>query len=289
MGVLGIQLIVNGIIYGIIVALSAMGLTITTKIMDFFNFAHGTVMAVGAYLVFFFSVTNDFPIIISVLLSVPLTILLTLILDKLIYSRMRGAESVALLMTSIGVTFCLRSLLKVIFGSGVKAYDIPVRKSLNLAGINISINQIIIIIISMIAMYVVHLFMTKTKIGKSMRAVADNSKLARISGIKLEKVYVWTWTLGTGLAALGGFFLALDTRLVPTMGWNILIPIFVAMVIGGIGSIYGAVAGGLIVGLAMEIAAGFIPPTYKMGVAFLMMIIVLMWRPMGIFKERKWK
>lgn len=283
------QLVVNGLIYGIIVALSTMGLTITTKILDFFNFAHGSIMTVAAYLVFFFSVINGIPLIISVLLAVVFTVILSLILDKMIYSHMRQAESVALLMTSVGVTFCLRSLLKVFFGSGVKGYDLPVRKAINIAGLRITVYQIIIIIVSLVVMFLIHFFMTKTKIGKSMRAVADNVDLARISGIDMERVYRWTWVLGTALAVLAGFFLALDTRLVPMMGWNILIPVFVAMVIGGIGSIYGAVIGAMIVGLSMEIAAGFIPPTYKLGISFLMMIIVLLWRPMGIFKESKLK
>jgi len=102
-----------------------------------------------------------------------------------------------------------------------------------------------------------------------------------------DVIYFWAWAIGTALAGVGGVFLALDTRLIPTMGWDILVPIFVAVVMGGIGSVCGAVLGGLIVGLAMEIAAGFIPPTYKLAVAFLLMIVVLLFKPMGLFAERK--
>jgi len=285
--ILKLQLIINGLIYGIIVAVSTMGLTITTKILNFFNFAHGTIMTLCAFLVFSFNVGLNLPIIVSVLLAIPLSVIVALCIDSIIYVKMRKAASVALLMTSIGVTFAMRSLIKVIYGGGVKFYDVRISKGINILGINITSQQILIIILSIIAMYLVHLFMSKTKIGKSMRAVSGNPVLGEVTGINPELIYKWAWGLGTTLAALGGFFLALDTRLVPTMGWNILIPIFVAMVIGGIGSIYGAVIGGLIVGFAMEIAAGFIPATYKLGVAFIIMIVVLLWKPMGLFEEKK--
>jgi branched-subunit amino acid ABC-type transport system permease component len=282
------QLVANGIVYGMIVALSTMGLTITTKILGFFNFAHGTAMTVCAYVAFALNVGLGWPFWLAAPVAVVVTALLAVVIDRLIYVRMRGARAVALLMASIGVTFSLRSLLRVIYGNEVRFFDVPLARGRHLPlGVTVTSRQIVIVVGSLVVMAAMHLFLTRTKVGMAMRGTAGNPMLAMVSGINPEVIYFWAWAIGTALAGLGGVFLALDTRLIPTMGWDILVPIFVAMVMGGIGSVYGAVLGGLIVGLAMEIAAGFIPPTYKLAVAFLLMIVVLLFKPMGLFAERK--
>ena len=279
------QLLINGLIVGAILAVSTMGLTLTVKILGFFNFAHGTMMTIGAYAAFSFNVTLGLPFPLSVILAVPVGIGVALIFDRLVYVRMREAGPVPLLMTGIGVMFVLRSLVRLAYGSQIRFYDLPIMPGHRLLGASITTTQIIVIGLSVGIIFLTHLFLTRTKIGRTMRAVAGNPRLSEIVGVDSDKVYIWTWAVASSLAVISGVFLAYDTRLVPEMGWNFLIPVFVAMVLGGIGSIYGAALGGFIVGLAMEVSAGFIPPTYKLAVAFIIMAIVLFYKPTGLFAE----
>jgi len=132
-----------------------------------------------------------------------------------------------------------------------------------------------------------HLFLQKTKTGKAMRAMSDNADLAQVTGIEVNKVIIWTWVIGGGLAAAAGVFLGIDTRLHPVMGWRILLPVFAAAILGGIGRPYGAIVGGLIIGLAQEYSTVVISPPYKPAVAFALMVIMLIFKPTGLFAGRK--
>ena len=142
-------------------------------------------------------------------------------------------------------------------------------------------------------MVALHLFLSRTRLGKAMRAVSDDPDLARVSGINVEQVVRWTWIIGAGLAAAGGVFIGIQTKVHPSMGWDLLLPLFAAAVLGGIGRPYGAVAGGLAIGLCQELATypwfsddPFISPGYKPAVAFSVMVIMLIWRPTGLFRGR---
>src|SRR5262249_20636328 len=138
-----------------------------------------------------------------------------------------------------------------------------------------------------------HLFLTRTRHGKAMRAMSDDPGLARVTGIDTEKVVTWTWVIGAGLAAIAGVFAGIDTQLNPNMGWNLLLPLFAAAILGGIGRPYGAIAGGMVIGLAEELSAypwigdaPLLSPGYKTAVAFTLMVAMLIWRPTGLFKGR---
>ncbi len=127
------------------------------------------------------------------------------------------------------------------------------------------------------------MFLRRTKTGKAMRAMADNPDLARVTGIDTDLVIVWTWVIGTTLAVAGGVFLGIDTRLQPTMGWHLLLPVFAAAILGGIGRPYGAIAGGMLVGITSELSTMFFLPVYKPAVAFALMVVVLIVKPTGLF------
>ncbi|MEZ5591477.1 MAG: branched-chain amino acid ABC transporter permease [Gammaproteobacteria bacterium] len=152
-------------------------------------------------------------------------------------------------------------------------------------GLRIKPDHVTILLVAVIAVVLLHLFLQKTRIGKAMRALADNADLARISGINTVAVMRWTWVMGAILAALAGFLLGLDTRIQPEMGWYILLPVFAAAILGGIGKPYGAIAGGFIIGLAQELSTLVISPAYKPAVAFALMVLILLWRPTGIFRS----
>jgi branched-subunit amino acid ABC-type transport system permease component len=150
-----------------------------------------------------------------------------------------------------------------------------------------------IVLVTAAMVVALHLFLSRTRLGKAMRAVSDDADLARVSGINVEQVIRWTWIIGAGLAAAGGVFIGIQTKVHPSMGWDLLLPLFAAAVLGGIGRPYGAVAGGLAIGLAQELATyrwfsdqPFIDPGYKPAVAFSVMVIMLIWRPTGLFRGR---
>ena len=133
-------------------------------------------------------------------------------------------------------------------------------------------------------MFAFHLFLKMTRMGKAMRAMSDNVDLARVSGIDSERVVIWTWVIGGALAAAAGVLLALDTRLNPQLGWNVLLPVFAATIVGGIGRVYGAIAGGMFIGIATELSTAVILPAYKPAVAFTLMVLVLILRPRGLVR-----
>jgi branched-chain amino acid transport system permease protein/neutral amino acid transport system permease protein len=150
-------------------------------------------------------------------------------------------------------------------------------------GVKIRPDQILILITVCVLVVLLHLFLQKTKLGKAMRATADNMELALVSGIDTERVIIVTWGIGGALAAAGGILYGIDVQLHPYMGWNFLIPLFAATILGTIGNIYGALVGGLVIGVAQQVSTAFLMPTFKPAVAFGLMILILLMRPKGIF------
>ena len=150
--------------------------------------------------------------------------------------------------------------------------------------IRIKPDHLVIVGASVILVFAFHLFLKMTRMGKAMRAMSDNVDLARVSGIDSERVVIWTWVIGGALAAAAGVLLALDTRLNPQLGWNVLLPIFAATIVGGIGRVYGAIAGGMFIGIATELSTAVLLPAYKPAVAFTLMVLVLILRPQGLVR-----
>ena len=196
--------------------------------------------------------------------------------------RNKGAGSVTLIIISIGLALFLRNLIIFLWGPDIKRYDLPVKRGIELGSVVITQNQIVVIIVAVICMFFVHYLLKKTTIGKAMRALSDNIDLAKVSGIDVDSVIRYTWAIGMALAAVGGILYGLITNINPNMGWFMLLPMFAAVILGGIGSPYGAMVGGLIIGLAQELSTAILPTEYKLAVAFVIMIAVLFVRPRGI-------
>ncbi|MEW6088774.1 MAG: branched-chain amino acid ABC transporter permease [bacterium] len=284
-----LQLIVNGIIMGSIIVLGSIGLTLTYGILNFANFAHGDFMAAGAYLCLFF-LGLKLPFIVSIILSILVASGLGILLDCCLYRKLREKTPVTLLIASIGVALFLRNLIQMIWGPQISYYSSELQMAKKLPfGVKIKPDEIFIIITSFLLIIAVHFFLKKSKIGKAMRALSDNMQLAGIIGIETEKIIFWTWGLGCALAAVGGIFLGLEVQLRPVMGWDVLLPVFAGVILGGIGSPYGAMAGGMIIGISQEVSTVFINPAYKSVVSFIILILVLLIRPEGLFgkKERR--
>ncbi len=193
-----------------------------------------------------------------------------------------------LAISALGASFIIRMIILIIWGADYRFYKPGLlRPAIALRfGIKIRPDQILILIIVFILVALLHFFLKKTKIGKAMRATADNMELARISGIDIERVIAWTWGISGGLAAAAGILYGIDVQLHPGLGWNFLLPLFAAAILGGVGNMYGALIGGLIMGVVQQVSTAFMLPTYKPAVAFIIMIILLLFRPQGIFGGR---
>ena len=319
------KVLVPGFVTGSIYALGAIGVTLIFGILRFAHFAHGDMMTMGTFIAWLLAgvlsamgVVLPIPLGFVVLpVAMALTSVIALGLDRGFYAplRKRGAKPVTLLIASIGVTLMIQGLIRLIFGSSTRDFfqgheeKIIYRIDFSALGATrpfvISQPQLLMFVVTIAAVLALHYFLTRSRTGKAMRAMADNPDLAQVSGINTQQVVVFTWLIAGALAALAGTMLALDVNLRPDLAFNIILPIFAAAVVGGLGNVYGAVAGGMLIGFAEALAvfnwsavirpfapAGFpvppdlslVPTEYKLTVAFVILVITLLARPTGIFK-----
>jgi neutral amino acid transport system permease protein len=280
-----LQLIINGIAVGSIIALAAVGLTLTYGILRLANFAHGDLMTLGAYFALVANLSG-INIWIAIAIGAVLTIGVALITEKLIWSPMRDRRATAttLIIISIGLALFIRNGIILVWGAANQRYNLPVVPALNVFDLRIPQNRLIVFGLAIAVIVGLHCLLQYTKIGKAMRAVADNVDLARVSGINVDRVVIWTWVIAAGLTAIGGGMYGMITAVRPTMGWLQILPMFAAVILGGIGNPYGAIAGAFVIGIAQEVSTYWISTEYKLGVALLMMIVVLLFRPQGIFR-----
>lgn len=274
----------DGLVIGSILSLGAVGLTTVYRILGFPNFAHGDFLTFGAYMVLFLNINHGLPFIISLLGAIPIGIALIFALEKILWKPLRekGAGNISMLIASIGLALFLRNSILFAFGGSPENYSLEITKGFNFAGITFTIYNLIIIAMAFLIMVLVYLLLNKTKLGKAMRALADNEKLARISGIDVDRVILGTWIIGMSLAVIAGCFYGISTTVRPTLGWTLLLPMFAAVILGGIGNPYGAMLGGLIVGISQEMSVMFIPSEYKTGLSFILIIVLLLWKPEGL-------
>lgn len=297
-----LSLFVRGVLLGGTLALGAVGVTLVYAVLKMANFAHGDTMTVGAYIGLFimallpagpplapFSFGYEF--LVALVIVVPLVGLLAYGLDRLAFRplRARRAQPVMFAMAALGLAFGLRSLVYLFWGADFTFfYTGRARKAVELfAGVRVRPDQLFILGLAFVLIVGVYLLLERTKIGKAMRATADNPDLARVSGIDTNRVILWTWLIGGGLAAAGGMLYALDVQLRPEMGWWLLLPLFAAVILGTLGNAYGALAGAFIIGIVWQMSSVFINPTYGHGIAFLVMVLVLLFRPEGLFGRSK--
>ena len=284
------QLLINGIIAGAIYALVASGFSLIYSTNRFIHFAHGVVVAFSAYMLYlFFSLLGiDFGF--AVLLSLIFTIFLGYGFNSLIYRnfRKRKASNSVLLIASFGLLILMDSLILLFFGADVKTIGfIRVAKGIEFLGAIITPLQIFIVICSVLLFIGLFLFMKKTKIGKAMRAVSDNKDVAETVGINSEKIYSWSFVIGSFIAGIAGILIGLEQNLQPIMGTNLIIKGFTAAIIGGIGHVHGAILGALLLGLAENFGIWYLPSGYKDAIAFILLFIFLLFKPTGILGIKK--
>ena len=294
-------MVIYGLISGSIITLGAVGLSLTYGILDFANFAHGDIMTLGAFLALvcltlmqalripattFGALSFGLPMVLALMMAMVLTGGVAILIDRILYRRLRKSGRIVLLIASVGVAFGLRNVIQFIWGPLPQYYnpEIQLARKIPLLGIKIKPDQIFIIGLAAFLVGILHLFLQKTKTGKAMRAASDNIELARVSGINIDRVILYTWIIGAALAAAAGVLGGLENKFItPNSGWEMLLPIFAAVILGGIGSPYGAIAGGMIIGLSGEISTAFISTAYKPAVPFVIMVVVLLIKPRGLF------
>jgi len=286
--------LVPGLTLGSIYALGAVGISLVFGILRFAHFAHGDLMTVGAYgTLAAVSALGPWP-----LLAMPAGILLAcaaaLLVDRVFYRPLRALPTIYTVISSFGVALIFRSAVQIVWGAQNQVYIPGVRPPLVFFDtFRIALLHIQAIGLTLLIAVLLHLFLTRTRTGKSMRAVADDPELARVSGLDTDRVIRWTWIIGAALAAVAGVFAGLDTNLHPNLGWNLLLPMFASALLGGIGKPMGAMLGGYVIGLAEELSsypwitdAPLIDPSYKTAIAFLIMVVLLIFRPQGLLKGR---
>ena len=299
------ELIVYGIILGSIIALGSIGLTLIWGTTDLFNCAHGDQITVGAYIALIFvslfsgigplqgkvgPFSFHWGVLLAFIPAIIITMILAILIDRWVYKPLRksGAHFITGFIASIGVAWGLRGLIYIIWGADFHFYTSDLRKMVFLPfGIKLKIDEIFIVLVAWAAVAVVYLFLTRARAGKALRALADNPELARISGIDTERMILWAWGIAGTLIAIAGVLYGIETQLRPEMGWIFLLPLFAAIILGGKGSITGALAGGLVLGIAQQVSTAWLLPSYKPAVAFIIMILVLIIRPRGIFGRRQ--
>ena len=295
------QLLAKGIILGATIALGAIGLTMTYNILDFANFAQGELLTFGAYFALiavsafagvhstFGALSFGWPMVVALLLAAALTSLLAILVDWLVFRPLRRSSiQVALVIASFGASLLLRHLVVLIWGPQPAYYTTNIQISTQiLPGVRVTPDQIFLVALTALLVVGLHFFLSRTKLGKAMRATADDPQLAQVTGIDVARVVRWTWIVGGSLAAVAGVLYGMTVQILPEMGFNLILPLFAAAILGGVGSVYGAVLGGLVIGIAENLSVLFLTPTYKPAIAFLLMIAVLLVRPTGILGKPK--
>jgi branched-subunit amino acid ABC-type transport system permease component len=289
------QLVVNGLVTGSIIAISAVGLTFMFGVLRIVNFAYGEYLTFGAYAAYVANVTLGLPIAVAALAAVAATAALGLALDFVLWSpmRRRRAGTVSLFIVTIGLSLVLRDVILVIWGAAGRRYDVDVFQVYDLGIVRLSASQVVAIAIATPAIILTGLMLAKTRLGKAMRAMADDRSLAAVAGVDVDRTTRATWLVASGLAGLSGLLIGLvQSSFQPNTGFSLLLPIFAAVILGGVGSAYGALVGGLALGLAMELstwdgAFGGLDPVYKPVVAFALLILALLLRPEGIFGKAR--
>jgi branched-chain amino acid transport system permease protein len=297
---MNLQFLIDGLVAGSMVGLGAIGVTLTYSILRFANFAHGDLMAWGTYAALTvlglisaqFGEANPigpfsfgWPLIAAAAVAMLLTGLLALAVDAMLFARLRArGQAIIVVMASFGASMTLRSLLEFMFTSRPRYFSRDIQMALPIGlGVSATPDQLALLALTGLLVLGTHLLMQRTRIGRAMRATSQNQALARVSGIDVARVVRVTWLIGGALACMAGMMIGILVQVRPLMGLDLLLPLFAAAILGGIGSVGGAVIGGLIIGLAEAASVQWIGAEWRAAVAFVILIAVLLLRPSGLF------
>lgn len=275
-------LLMNGLVEGLIVALAALAITLVYAESRFMNASVGDLMTTSAYVVIGGQKLLGLGLAASVAGSVLLSPIISLLLWALVFIRLEKASRTACLLASLGLAFFIRGVLTFFVGFDQHVIDAPLMQGINIWGILVAPMDIALAAVAAITISLVFAVLTWSPVGRRMRAVADDIDLARASGINVRMVNITLWLMLGLLAAVGGIVLGVKTVVYSEMGWEILLPGFAAAILGGLGNPVGAVAGGLLLGIAQEVSSPLVGSVYKISVSFVVLFVALMLRPNGL-------
>jgi neutral amino acid transport system permease protein len=279
----------NGLTLGSVYALGAVGLTLVYGILKLVNFAHGDFLTFGAYMAYLVNVTWGMPLVAAIFFAMAATAILGIFFEQVMWGpmRRRGAGLLQLLLMSIGLAFVIRSVIQYIWSTTVRELDVDVVATVQFLGLRIGRTELMVVLVGFAVLGAVGLLLRYSLLGKQMRAVADDLELAETAGIDTRRVILYTWLFAGALAGLAGVLAAATTDIKPELGFELLLPIFAAVVLGGIGDAFGALAAGVVLGLVIEWSTLFIEARWKVAVGFLVLVLALIVRPQGIFGKAK--
>jgi branched-chain amino acid transport system permease protein len=284
------QVTVNGIVAGSYLALGAIGLTLVYGVLRLVNFAHGDMLTFGAYIALLVNVHYGMPFLAAVVLAIAATSLLGVVFELTLWRPMRGrgAALPQLLLITVGLAFLIRNGIQLVAGSEGRTFNIDVITTYEFAGLRIGRVQLIDVVVGVATLTVVGLAIRYTKLGKEMRAVSDDPVLAEVAGIDTGRIAVATWILGAGLAALAGVLYASAIgSMTPNLGYSLILALFASAVLGGVGSAYGALVGGFVLGLSQEWSTLVFDARWKPAIGFALLVLTLLVWPQGIFGRRR--
>lgn len=287
------SLIFQGIGFGLItasvLAIASVGLTLQFGVTNFVNFAYGEFMTLGAYLAYVFNIGLHFNLWVALVVGSLLSAIAGFLINRLVIRPFvrRRVSLFVLLVVTIGLSLFLENGIQAVWGPSFQKYTFTAGSSFKIGSMIWTAQELVIIGIAVVMMIGVHFLLKYTRLGRSMRAMSDNSDLARISGIRVVRITDLAWLISGFLGGLAGIVLAINVNsFTPSLGSHFLFIIFAAVILGGIGRPYGAMLGAVIIGVVMEVSASFIDSAYKTVIAFAILILLLLLRPQGILPSR---
>ncbi|AVR89978.1 branched-chain amino acid ABC transporter permease [Thauera aromatica] len=277
--------LVPGIVLGAIYAVGAIGITLVFGILRFAHFAHGDMATSGAFAAFALVAAGMDPWA-ALPLAMAATAGVAVGVDKAFYDYLKARPKIVTVMASLGVALMLRAVVQMLWGADPKAYATGIVRADDYFGLLLRPRELYTLAAVALVVVGLALFLGRTKWGKAMRAMSDNPDLARLSGVDTRKVTMLTWAIVGALCAAAGFLLGINTELHSMMGWHLLLPMFAAAILGGVGRVGGAVLGGLVVGIAEELSVFILPAQYKAATAFALLLLILLVRPRGLLNGK---
>lgn len=282
------QTIANGIIIGGTYALMAIGLTLVFGFMDLVNFAHGELYMLGAYFAFTFIVGMGMPYLIGLPLAAAAVMVLGYLLDRVLFRPLRGQDTLVRMLTTVGLSIILPNLAIIIWNPVPKRVPIPIQANpLVLGSVRLAPVHLMVVLVAFAVIVAFHLFLQYTEGGTAMRATFQDPEVAAAMGIDIDRIYGYTFAIGVGMAAIGGALLSMVYIIMPTMGSMATMKAFAVVILGGLGNFMGAIVGALIIGISETLAATYASTGYKDGVAFLLLVLILLVKPSGILGKAR--
>ncbi len=285
-----LQLVVNGLVAGSAYALAAIGYAMVYSILKFVNFANGSLAMVGGYLAFVSLTQFGLPLPVAVLVSLAGTAILGIVIDKVAYRPLRTAPKIICLITAMAASFILGAIVLLWMGAEWKTFPFPVVQGIQIGPVSITGVQLGMIGAALFFMVALYLMLNQTRVGKQIRAVADNAELAAVNGINSETTISVVFGVGSALAAVAGILIGINTLLTPSMGFDITMRGWAACVLGGMGSVEGAIVGGFAMGLAENLGVWYVfagDARWKLTIAYMIMMVILVFKPAGLLGRKE--